>query len=68
MLFELWSRVVDDKCQGDKDKHEEKHVVTRVALHGEVDIKLCRENEENNNKGKNRARPDENEKSKHDKE
>jgi hypothetical protein len=33
--------MIDDEGEGNKNKDKEKHVVARIALHGEVDIELC---------------------------
>jgi hypothetical protein len=45
--------VVDDEGEGDENEDEEKHVSTRVTLHGEVDVKLCCENEKHSDEREN---------------
>jgi hypothetical protein len=64
----LWSRVINYQCKGDKNKNEEKHVGAGVALHGEVDIERRTEDDEDDDKREDRARPDKNEDTKEDEE
>jgi hypothetical protein len=59
--------MINNQCEGNKKKNEEKHTVCSISLYCEVNVELTGDNNEGDEEGEYRSRPDEDENTQKDK-